>query len=73
MNQKIKIIICESLGISEDEFSEDLDFEKCNDWTSISHMSLLASLEEEFNFIFQGDEILELTSVKKIVNRIENI
>lgn len=73
MNQKLKAIICESLGISEDEFSEDIDIENCNDWTSISHMSLLTSLEEEFNFRFQDDEILELTSIKKIINRIENI
>ena len=67
MDQNLASIISESLGINISKVDESLSIENCIEWTSLGHMSLIASLEQEYNLKIKDDQVLELTSVKEIM------
>jgi acyl carrier protein len=66
MKDKIKNIMSAVLEIEFDRISDSDDTSSIGNWDSLNHMNLIVVLEEEFNVIFDDEEIVELTSVKKI-------
>lgn len=64
-------IVAESLGIRESEINENTVMEQVEAWDSLTHMELIANLESEYQTEFTVDEIMEMISVKKIVEMIE--
>lgn len=64
-------IVAESLGIRESEIDESTVMEQVETWDSLTHMELIANLESEYQTEFTVDEIMEMTSVKKIVEIVE--
>lgn len=64
-------IIAESLGIRESDIDEDAVMEQVEAWDSLTHMELIANLESEYQTEFDVDEIMEMISVKKIVEVVE--
>ena len=62
------------LKVLKIEFNEDfinLSIENCNNWDSLNHMRLMAEISDLFGYDFTGDEIIELTSVEKIIKFIK--
>lgn len=64
-------IVAESLGIRESEIDESTVKEQVETWDSLTHMELIANLESEYQTEFTVDEIMEMISVKKIVEMVE--
>ncbi len=64
-------IVAESLGIRESEINENTVMEQVEAWDSLTHMELIANLESEYQTEFTVDEIMEMISVKKIVEMVE--
>lgn len=64
-------IVAESLGIRESEIDESTVMEQVETWDSLTHMELISNLESEYQTEFTVDEIMEMTSVKKIVEIVE--
>lgn len=52
----------DNLIISEDTTAEDID-----EWDSLSQISLVCALEEDFDVKFSLNELQELKSVKNII------
>ena len=65
-------IITRTLNVRKNEV-KNLSFEECEEWDSVSHMSLIAQLEEAFESKVEGDKILELLSYKKIKEWMEEV
>ena len=63
--------VAESLGIRESEIDESTVMEQVETWDSLTHMELIANLESEYQTEFTVDEIMEMISVKKIVEMVE--
>jgi len=40
-------------------------------WDSLNQINIVTSIEEEFSIEFEGDEILELNSIAKLLKRIQ--
>ena len=59
------------LDVDDDDFSEDLSQENCEDWDSLAQMTLLVSIENEFGVRFDAQEMAEMKSVKLIVDALE--
>lgn len=55
------------------EITVDMDttMENTELWESVSHIQLIFEIEEEFAIQFEAEEIVELNSIKKIINAIE--
>lgn len=64
-------IAAESLGVRESDINENTLMEEMEEWDSLTHMELIANLESEYNIEFTVDEIMEMVSIKKIVQQIE--
>lgn len=66
MKDKIKNIMSVVLEVEFDMISDSDDAKSIDNWDSINHMNLIVALEEEFNVLFDDEEIVELTSVRNI-------
>lgn len=59
-------IIVDVLRVPQAEVVDTLDMEETGTWDSLSHMQLIAALEEEFNMELTADEIVAMRSVGQI-------
>ncbi len=71
MEQKIKEIMANVFGISPDEIPENADSSDTKEWDSLKHMTLILALEEEFGIEFDEQQIVEMTSFKKLLDVIQ--
>jgi len=67
MEDKLKQVFKELFKIEPGDFSEDLDVNSVAGWDSMNHLNLIISLEESFNVSFSTDEVIQMTSVKSII------
>lgn len=49
----------------------NLSSSNCNSWTSLAHIDLIMSLEEEFNIKFNKTELSSLNSQKTLLEAIK--
>lgn len=63
---EINTIVAEILRIPVTEISDSTSMESNPLWDSLSHMEIIYILEKKFDLVFNGDEIIEITSVSKI-------
>ena len=64
-------IFVEVFAIPEDRVNDGLALREIASWDSMSHMMLIARLEETFSVEFTGDEIADFQSVKDIREALE--
>lgn len=65
--EKLKKIIAETFRINESEITEHLRMEDIDSWDSLTHMELIAELEDKFQVEFTADEIMEMVNVERIM------
>tara|TARA_B100001769_G_C21771882_1_gene421768 strand:+ start:373 stop:606 length:234 start_codon:yes stop_codon:yes gene_type:complete len=61
---KYKKAFVDSLSIDEENL-ENLKYNEIPEWDSIGHMTLMSSLEENFNISLETDDIVDFSSFKK--------
>lgn len=64
--ENLTTIIADVLRIPRAEIVDSLDMEATSTWDSLSHMQLIAAIEEEFGIELTADEIVEMRSVGQI-------
>lgn len=64
--ERIKKIIAETFRIKESEIRPETNMKDIDSWDSLTHMELIASLEDEYGIELTADEIMEMTDVGKI-------
>jgi acyl carrier protein len=67
--------MAEILRVPKAELRDDLDMESTGTWDSLSHMQLIAAIEDEYGIELTADEIVSMRSVGQIkdVLRSKNI
>ncbi len=65
MENKIIDIISSVSKLTNQELIEKKEVEKL--WESITHVEIVVALEEEFDIMFEQDEIASMTTVSKII------
>ena len=68
MHDQVIAIVSNSLGVPCDTISLESTQETIEQWDSLNHLTLMLAIESEFNVKIPTDKMLELTSVKKIVD-----
>lgn len=66
MKDKIKNIMSAVFDIDKDTIGDDASTTNLENWDSINHMNLVLAIEEEFNIVFDDEEIVQITSLKSI-------
>lgn len=62
--EKYRNAFIEGLGVSEEQV-DGLSFQSVPAWDSVGHMSLIASLEDAFDIVFDTDDIVDFSSFEK--------
>lgn len=67
MNNEAKLITCfaSALGMEQKLIHDDLTYNTLANWSSVSHMTLITELEEQFQIMLEPEDIINLSSVKK--------
>ena len=60
--KKYKDVFCRTLNVSEDVLDEKFTFKDIHQWDSVAHLSLISELEEEFDVLFETEDILHYGS-----------
>ena len=59
-------VLASILKLSEDQISEDLSIDNCDEWTSLAHLNLVNTIEEIIGRKLGSIEILELVDLQGI-------
>lgn len=70
MENKVIEIISLVSKLSNQELLEKKDVEKL--WESITHVEVVVALEEEFDIMFEQEEIAQMTTVSKIIELVNS-
>ena len=71
MKDKLKAIIAGVLNIDAAVIDENSSNQTIENWDSLNHMNIILSVEEQFEITFDDEEMLGLTSFKKLLEGIE--
>jgi acyl carrier protein len=72
MKQQIKEIIALILEINPSQINDDSTSQEIPNWDSLNHMNIIFAIEEKFDVTFEDDELMNLTSISRIEEAIEN-
>jgi acyl carrier protein len=68
---KSKIISVVQKVFETEQLDENVSQHDVEKWDSLNHLNLIIALEEEFDILFEPEEIAEMTSIQKIISKIE--
>lgn len=66
---RYKKVFIDSFEI-EEEILSDLKYQDIEQWDSLGHMSMIGALEEEFDIMFEMDDIIDFSSFSKGIETI---
>ena len=72
MENKLIEIIAEALEIDQDMARNDLVLDPEDNWDSIALLSVIASIDEEFDIQLDGDELAACRSLLQILNLLKD-
>lgn len=71
-SEKLVEAFCNALEIEESIVVDELKYQSIEQWDSISHMMLIAELEDVFDVELDTDDVIDMSSVakaKEILNK----
>ena len=66
MDSKIKTIFANLFGVEESSLSDASSPQTIDQWDSLKHLSLIASIEEQFGIKVTEDEMMGMDSIAAI-------
>ncbi|EOI0734720.1 TPA: acyl carrier protein [Campylobacter jejuni] len=63
--------ILENILETKVDENTNLSMENCKNWTSLNHIDIIMSLEEEFEIKFSKDELSQLKSQNELLKAIK--
>jgi len=62
--EKYNQAFCEALEIEEEQLA-GLEYQGIDQWDSVGHMGLIATLEDAFDIMMDTDDVIDLSSYEK--------
>jgi acyl carrier protein len=64
-NERYFNVFKEVFDLEGNQISDSFSYESVPQWDSIGHMSLIASLENEFNIMLEMDDVIDFSDFGK--------
>lgn len=68
---KLEEILKEVFHAKDSDYTDETEINQFKEWDSMAHMLLITKIEEEYNIILSGDEIVLMRTVGQIKNIIK--
>ncbi len=65
---RLRVLVAEILRLPAGAITDELDMDATSTWDSLSHMTLIAAIEDEFHVELTLDDIVGMTTFAKIRN-----
>ncbi len=72
MTNKIYEILSNILETEVNE-NTNVSMQNCEKWTSLAHIDIIMSIEEELDIVFNQDDLPELTSQEAIIQKLQGL
>lgn len=72
MKERVSSIISEIMKWPINKINEDSSPEDIDTWDSLNQINLVLALEEEFGVRFSDDQIVQMLSVRSIIETLES-
>lgn len=72
MTNKIYEILSNILETEVNE-NTNVSMQNCEKWTSLAHIDIIMSIEEELDIVFNQDDLPELTSQEAIIQKSQGL
>lgn len=63
--EKYNEVFCEVFGVSLEQLNSDFTNESIAEWDSIGHMNLISTIEETFDIMLDGEDIMQFQSYEQ--------
>ena len=63
--EKYDQVFIDSFSVTTDQLNDGLVYQSVQQWDSIGHMGMVASLEEAFDIMLETDDIIDFGSYTK--------
>jgi acyl carrier protein len=71
LETRVKRIVCSTLQITEDRYSEELAAGAIPEWDSVAHVGLIMAIEVEFAIAFDVTDAVDVESVGDLLILLE--
>jgi acyl carrier protein len=66
VSQQLNEVVSKALSVSADTVTDELEYQSIPEWDSMTHLVLVAELEQAYGIAIDMDDVLEMGSVGKI-------
>ena len=73
MKNKLRASFAEALDVSLEVVKDDLEYRGIKEWDSITHMFLIAQIEDDFEVSISPDDVIDMSSFLKALELIERL
>lgn len=73
IKEKVASVFSDVLNVNESIITPDLSIGDIPEWDSMGNLAVIARLESEFGIDFPMEELMNLTSVQEIIDKIERL
>jgi acyl carrier protein len=73
MEEKFINLFKETLEINDQNITLNTKFRNLENWDSLSFLSILAMLDEEYDVVIEGNDFRKLVTIEDLINEIKKI
>jgi acyl carrier protein len=66
MENRVRAVVADVLGLDVSEVANDLDADTADNWDSLNHLRIITAVEQEFGITLSMEEIQEARSVARL-------
>jgi len=70
IQERVCIVVSSIMNVPVESVTPKSSAATIEAWDSLKHMSLIMALEQEFNVMFDDEQLIELITVEKIVTQL---
>ncbi len=70
--ERIISLLANTFAVRESDLSLETGMEEIEGWDSLSHMEMIADLENEYGFEFTTEEIMKMITIGSVIKIVED-